>query len=612
MDMPTDEIKIKVASNLFADVSKIATAHSYNIALPRTMTNDALFALAYIPTAATGGVTTHRYLTASLHIDGVPIFDGGKAIVTAVDEKGYNINLFWGLAGVLDEIKEEGLKLCDLPLSRRWNEAAMETWVSLPKYDNLLPFDTRACLSSGMDSTVYDTLNDEGKAVADVKPWHVINVQAVDILSKITEVYGVEFDMTDRARQRIAAIWHPLTTLNIKCKDELVKTTIEAFVYETSAGAGDWRLDWNPQAVTTNIEMAFRDLISDISEDTGLPIWKTKHGASVAFDSLHVHGKAAFDFALQFSATWANGCKHDDMVSVSDNFRIPATDNGDGTYGIDAWFYNINDNYMIPYFITDGWAGSTQPELYCDMVISSGGDMQVGDAFSKVRNYPSLKVTEYLTELLVHCGAFVVGVLTEKNALKIATYDDVLLSSGVKVDSHGTKSVAMSLDDVAQRNIYKHADNDDDGLSYAASGEIICSDDTLKDKRDAFSSHFKVPRINYVKLWDVTVVEGSDKKNAAYSPQGDYIFGKSYGMIDGSVDNTLIDFVGALVAYYSRYSTVIYRPKVVEVTFRLSVVDLLKFDMERPIYINQLGAKYAVMSLESDNGENYKAKLIQL
>lgn len=54
------------------------------------------------------------------------------------------------------------------------------------------------------------------------------------------------------------------------------------------------------------------------------------------------------------------------------------------------------------------------------------------------------------------------------------------------------------------------------------------------------------------------------------------------------------------------------RPKEVEVVMRLSVLDLLTFDFERPVYINQLGRKYMIKTLESDQGDNYKFTLIQM
>ena len=162
VDMPTDEIKIKVESNIFSDADKIKTAHSYNIALPRTMTNDSIFALAYVPSAETGGRTTHTYLKASLYMDGVPLFVDGQAVLTSVDEKGYNINLYWGLLGVFDEIKREGLDLCDMPASIHWNEATMSPpshWVHLEKYDDGVPE-----YDSGMTQNIYDNeLSTEGK-----------------------------------------------------------------------------------------------------------------------------------------------------------------------------------------------------------------------------------------------------------------------------------------------------------------------------------------------------------------------------------------------------------------------------------------------------------------
>ena len=88
VDMPNEAVKIKVESNLFSDASKLMTAHSYNIALPRTINNDAIFANAFVPAADTGGNTTHRYLSASLYMDGVPLFERGQAVLESVDEKG--------------------------------------------------------------------------------------------------------------------------------------------------------------------------------------------------------------------------------------------------------------------------------------------------------------------------------------------------------------------------------------------------------------------------------------------------------------------------------------------------------------------------------------------
>ena len=191
VDMPNEAVKIKVESNLFSDASKLMTAHSYNIALPRTMTNDSIFANAFVPAADTGGKTTHKYLKASLHMDGVPLFTDGKAVVTSVEDKGYNLTLLWGLVAIFDEIKREGLNLCDLPLSSHWDDATMSPlteWLQLPQYDAQVPQ-----YHSGMTSEIYNTLDDESKTLANSKPWILPSVAATTILNKIRQVYMLTY-----------------------------------------------------------------------------------------------------------------------------------------------------------------------------------------------------------------------------------------------------------------------------------------------------------------------------------------------------------------------------------------------------------------------------------
>ena len=184
VDMPADEIKIKVESNLFSDADKIMTAHSYNIALPRTMTNDSVFALTYITGADTGGRTTHTYLRASLYLDDVPLFESGQAVLTNVDDKGYNINLYWGLLNLFEKIKEEKLNLCDLPASAYWDESKAR-WIYLQQYDPSLPE-----YVSGMTQEIYNSLESESKEMVGKSPWILPSVPATTILSDITSIYG--------------------------------------------------------------------------------------------------------------------------------------------------------------------------------------------------------------------------------------------------------------------------------------------------------------------------------------------------------------------------------------------------------------------------------------
>ena len=231
VDMPSESIKIKVASNLLADVDKVMTAHSYSIHLPRTMTNDNVFALAYVAGASTGNISTHCYLKASLYIDGIPLFEGGKAVLNEVDDDGYNLNLYWGLIDVFDEIKREGLQLCDLPLSSHWNEQTMATWGTLTKW---YLGDNPPVYNGGMNDAIYATLDDDSKAEADTKPWTMPFVFASSIMNKISAVYGLTFDYSTEFQNRMANLVHPLTTLKTICKGEKLTFEIGAqWVYGT-------------------------------------------------------------------------------------------------------------------------------------------------------------------------------------------------------------------------------------------------------------------------------------------------------------------------------------------------------------------------------------------
>lgn len=595
VDMPADEIKIKVTSNLFADVSKVMSAHSYNIALPRTMANDALFALAFMPSADTGGVSTHTYLPASLTIDGIPIFEDGKALITSVTKDGYNVNLFWGVIDVLNEIKEEDLKLNALPLSKHWDEATMATWVELPHR-----FITSIGFPSGMDDTIYATLSSEGKDEADKWPWQMPVISANDILTKITQVYGVTFNFSPSAAASVNNICHPLVTLNIMCDDEKPSGTLHAGIVTVGARTS---YEWL-HLIDTDTPKVMDDLLA---VDEGFPFYPN-HDSMLVFDSCHIHGRAHDEFYISYTDAWQNGCTTPDAATWDDyHWRYPSTLGEDGWYHINVEFFNVTANGntewkdRIPRLEVLADPDQTLPELECNFVISQGGEIQIGDQWCFERNYPDLKVLSYINELLAHIGAFVVGSIGGGKVVNIATYDEVITADPIKLDTQGISNVEMSLSDIAQRNIYTHKENEDDKMKYTASAEIECADVTLDDERTAFSSDFKVPRTNLVRLWEVEAQDGGENM-ARWVANGNYIAGYL----------ERVDFGAVLQRHYRNYSRLIYWPKVVTANVHLSVLELLSLDFTKPIYINQAGRSYIVLTLENDGGEIYKLKLIQI
>jgi hypothetical protein len=233
------------------------------------------------------------------------------------------------------------------------------------------------------------------------------------------------------------------------------------------------------------------------------------------------------------------------------------------------------------------------------------GEVRIGDYWDKWRNYPNVGIIDYLTELLAHCGAYIVGSIGKADRLRIVTYDEVIAATPQLLDIQGVSEITMAVDDFAQENIYTHADNDDGGAlqPYTASGKVIVYDTTLKAERDAFKSEFKVPKGSFVELWRV------DGSKAEWSASGDYIGGE---VEPNKFGNNGQDFESVLGGYYGGYRSMMAHPKRITITTRLSVLELLNFSFERPVYIKQTGRTYLVESVENEQGDDYKLTLIQI
>lgn len=623
VDMPTEEIKIKVDSNFFSDAGKIKTAHSYTAALPRTLRNDAIFALAYVVGADTGGVSTHRYLDASLFMDGVPLFQGGRAVLTSVDDKGYNVSLYWGLLGIFDEIKAEGLDLCDLPMSARWDEDTMATWATLHQYNGQLGEEMLVpTYNSGMDADVYDTLDEDSKTLAQRYPWTSPYIAAGTVLTKIARLYGITFDFSPMFATRLSRLYHPLTSMRSLAKGESVTGTLTGGTYDDKPDStqSHWRhvIEWS--SVTASPPHVFESLIDrGISPDDldGGSYYFVRHGGAVTFGTFRVHGGANKLWWLYFHSEWKDACEGETPVRIGPNlWAIMPTRNEYGMYTIDATFRDVTaQNGALPYpqhpDYEHEWTWDETPvvTLKADFIITDCNDsnLEVGVPYSIDRNLPAMKVMDYLGEVLAHCGAFVAGSVTRPDTVRIVTFDEVISAAPFEHDTQGVKSIEMALDDLAQRNIFKHKENEDDGIAYEAAGSFPVLDTTLKAEQTAYDSKFKVPLLDFIKQWEVTLNDDGTKA-ARWVTAGDYVCGRD-GIL---LRNTGQDFATIIDDYYDGYMGVVRRPKSVDAVVRLGVLDLLALDLARPVYVAQLAASFIVIEIDSDGVGQYTLKLAKI
>lgn len=593
VDMPSEEIKIKVESNLFSDADKIMTAHSYTFTLPRTMTNDSVFMHAYTPTVITGGNTTHTYLKASLHVDGLPLFDDGQAVLTKVDEKGYNLNLAWGLIGVFDIIKEEGLKLYELPLSQYWDESTMATWTQLAKND-ALPY------ASGMDDAIYNTLDSDSKAQVDKLPYKLqwfdlIGNTASSILRKIQQVYGMTIELSHWAQKALKYLVYVPTSLNNMVGDEQFNLHLQATLLRRGS---DYTYTWMPVATYSN-QQFYDNLVNKVSEPME-NIYYSKN--TCVAKEIVIRGTASANF----------------YVVSPTNETIYATYQG-GQYVINQTWYDveIKEGYR---FATVASASSyvTSSDtisVVAHITLAGAGDVKRGDWWCWERNYPNMTVMDFLSELMAHCNGVIVGSVTKPDHIKILQLDEVAEATPQTLDVQGVSSVEMTMNDLAQKNEYKHTENDDTTPSYEASGVTYTHDTTIKHQRDAFKSGFKVSRSSLVKLFEVEKNENNSNYKARWAGRGDYLMvynTDEYVGSQPSVNGYGASFDLIIDRYYQNFERMTRRPKVIEATARMTVLDVLRFDMARPVHITQLASNYLCLSLEGQGNDMYKLRLIQL
>lgn len=616
VDMPAEQIKIKVASNILSDASKTMTAHSYSIVLPRTMTNDSLFALAYVVGSNTGGKSTHKYLKASLFVDGYPLFEGGQAVVNNVDDKGYNINLYWGLIDAFAKIKDEGLKLNQLSQSQYW-DSNNEEWVTLQKTATQ-PWFT---YDSGMSTSVYNDLDDDSKALANKYPWELPVETASHILDIIARTYSLDIHYSALATQRINKLCHALTTLKSLGADETMQVNIKGTMWQGTDN--NWHLGilpslldpntnkiiWSSSPLSNNNNYASNSLIANnfvIPIDQRANYFFTKRKLNIK--KIRVVGESKLNptFIL---LPYADGREEVDGTYNSET----------GYWELDkTWFDVVAEENTSIFGLGSGATSfdTSAPHVRIDVIleIDDIGDTQIGDSWCYQRNYPDIKVMDYINEILAHIGGFILGNVRKQEYIEVVTIDEVLSASAVPYDSQGLKSISMSLDGLAQKNNYLHKDNDDDeGLEpYQASGIIYTADETLTLERDAFKSNFKVPRSIFVKLWKVE--QNGNKKKASWNNAGNYIGG--YVQQGSSATyyfgNTGQDFANIISEAYQLYEQAVHRPKELEVVIRLGVLELLALDLAKPIYIKQFGASFAIVSISTDTGDNYIFTLLKI
>ena len=423
---------------------------------------------------------------------------------------------------------------------------------------------------------------------------------AINIMNKIAGVYNIIFNYSALAQQRLQRYDHIATTLKTMVKGEEVTNKL----YNTMVGSGNnYVISWNSDAMSyaSNQNIWFNAL----EFDSGYHTYKTK--VATSFKSIRVHGRRNInDFSLVFADA------PDNVVEIQ-----PTYNSETNMYEIDYTWRNASldaGHFMPAFSVLSQGVPLGDTLFYMDVVIDEVADGMVGYKWEYTRNAPDLKIMDYISECLAHIGGFIVGSLTNVENVHIMTFDEVAQATPKTIDIQGISGITMSIDDLAQYNRYLHAENEDDeaqGLApYLADGVVYTYDSTLKLERDAYKSEFKVPRTNKVLHWKVEKNENANDYKATWQDAGKNIIG--FDLATFKYFNNGQSFSYIIDNFYSAYRNAVRRPKMVEVVTRLSILDLLKVDFTKPVYINQLASAFLIVDIGNDNEDTYKLTLIKI
>ena len=247
--------------------------------------------------------------------------------------------------------------------------------------------------------------------------------------------------------------------------------------------------------------------------------------------------------------------------------------------------------------------------------------------FPIIPNLPDISCLDALKNIMLLFGLFAYYDENKENTIKLFSIDELYANKSKAknwtdklVTGNQLESIKYTFQDYAQRNWIRYLK--DETVNVDADGYIEVDNKTLAREKELAELKFAASEMRngfaYIPIY--TKDEKGEIKHNKLNPRV-LDSGKYYPdtnntnnyFIKGTFSNAMsFDGNGGRIAmYYSKYQSIILRPKVVAGTFHLKELDLYKIDMLTPIYLEQTGRYYAIISIQETDGKA-KVELLQM
>lgn len=621
-------ITLLFQSPIFSELDAIQSNRSYEICLPLTNRNRAIFG----NSDRADVYSRHPYtkMPARLYMDGVTLFDSGYAVITSIDEA-VNIVLTWGNVDNFQPLFDEDLADLDFGDDSFvvWNRGSQMRVanqiesvgfmpVSFIKGGSAKPFsDMQYVHPSIYVRRILQAIEERHGITIEQKERLCKDTDGNDLVIPLSRLEQGEFTITVDETIYLGALF------GYTGVPTLVGSSSIAYDGEDDNGAlKTYRFEWPKEIDTLYIASGGEDAIgvthNGVSE---LPL-------GLRFDiELYALDDNGAPMPNPRILTRAFNYKNEGNTQrFYGETAIPLS--GEGSNGFILQLSAYNDD--IEFIKGSRLYISSRPISFYDS--TDDATSRNSGRFYAAPNLPDMSQGEFINQLLKLAGLFAYPDTAEVDTIKLLSVDDIMKADIVDwssriVAAHSDDAARpeiseFSNDDFGQRNTLDY-DNDDD-VQIRTLGVINIDDETLEKEKELVELEFSASMNKYYQdtgagIYSATmalvpIYEIDEDGKGNFSDVNPRILSTdNFGIVARFPSCLRFGGDDGIVARrYASYAKILQNYRMVTVQMRLSPVDLANVSFKNRIYIGCFGQLYALYSIETSDTDVCEVKLLQL
>lgn len=543
------KITMNIKSNLFRDVSKIASNSTYTVKLPKTVRNQMILKHTDLVQAR----DNYPYMTHTVRYfrNGVEVIKDGRLTVLQVTETAIEVCIVWGLFPNFSKLMNAGttlnqLKSNDRLLYKSSNEvntyedamkanyfyADYDVWKHEVKVDYTWRSGESMVFPKTVDSAMRFTSTTFGRSQKMTNDTGVENlhpvVKASYVLELVKKQTGIDFSFVGAAKEYVDMLIIPLISKksNELTFDGQFKADIQASmnagalplkVTEASsvfdAGAGDSVSILNVKSDATVIIDFKGEWQFDITgaRPNGQSSWSFD-GENITYDSYNFRNFYYIKMTVTSgteSTEYIIGRRERNMVKVPTGYQGICKFQYSGYGKVEV---KAGESVKLEWLSDGGLKGRLKGVQFLGgtlkTTLSSDENVPSGGYYPIAYNLPKIKIIDFVKFLAAITGTFPLQ-MSKDNIVEFVPLSTVWDNKGQAKDWTGRiiaqgnenkpKAIDFRMDDYAQHNYYKW--KADDKVLGDYNGDLAINNDTLDTEKTIFEFPFAATDGNNVPMY---------------------------------------------------------------------------------------------------------------